>query len=151
MNVFLIVLVGRVAFRMRFLMILYQPYHVLVVLHLIIFHNCHMLPVQQHVICVKGKFMEKFIIAKFASLMHILSVQRSKTRWKCSSMNTLFIFSFKIITMTCLKLCVIFVKNQCKKVTGRIGVKNVILMCMHFAPSFQGNSNIKIFMNTSSP
>jgi hypothetical protein len=74
MNVFLIVLIGRVAFRMRFLMILYQPYHALVVLHLNIFHNRHMLAIQHIVICVTGKFVEKFIIAKFASLMHILSV-----------------------------------------------------------------------------
>jgi hypothetical protein len=151
MNVFLIVLIGRVAFRMRFLMILYQPYHALVVLHLIIFHNCHMLLVKQHVICVEGKFMEKFIIANFASLLHILSVQRSEIRWKCSSMITLFIFSFKIITMTSLKLYVIFVKNQCKKVTGCTGVNNAILMCMHFAPGFQGNSKMETFMSTSSP
>jgi hypothetical protein len=151
MNVFLIVLVGRVAFRMRFLMILYQPYHALVVLHLIIFHNCHMLLVKQHVICVEGKFMEKFIIANFASLLHILSVQRSEIRWKCSSMITLFIFSFKIITMTSLKLYVIFVKNQCKKVTGCTGVNNAILMCMHFVPSFQGNSKILNIINMSSP
>ena len=151
MNVFLIVFVGHVAFRMRSLMISYQPYHVLVVLDLIIFHNRHMLPMEQYVMCVEGKFMEKFIIVNFVSLMHILSVQRSKIKWKCSSMITLFIFSFKIITMTSLKLYAIFVKNQCKKVIGCIGVNNVILKCMHFVPSFQGKSKLFAIISMSLP
>jgi hypothetical protein len=135
-----VVLGGHVVIRVRLFMILYQLYHALAVLHLNSYHNHHILPMEQHVICVEWKLMEEFFIAKLANLMHIHIVQSSKIKWRYSFMIIHFIFLFEIITKTNPILYVVFVRNWCKKVNGFTSVNNVILMCMHFAPSFQGKS-----------
>jgi hypothetical protein len=74
MSIFVIVLGGCVAIRVRFFMILYQPYHVLVVLHLDFYYNHRTSPETHIVTCAKTLLMKKVIIVKLANLMHILSV-----------------------------------------------------------------------------
>ena len=97
---------------------------------------------------VKRILMENFIIVILASLMHILIVQRSRIRQRFSFTNTLFIFLSKTFISTIRKPYAIFVKNQCKKANGCIGVNNVILMSMHFVPSFQDKWYMKHSIRT---
>ena len=132
-------------------MIMYQSSHVFVVVHFNTYLCYHPPILSVFATYVVEKLMAKCIIVKLANLMHIPIVWRSKIMWMYFFMIILFIFLFKTITWTSPMLYVVFVRNQCNIANGCIGVNNVILMCMHFALSFQRKFTISLYIKMLSP